>query len=487
MPDEAQVENRPESTLTAKRDFRQEVTNQIIEMLERGTAPWQKPWEPGALQLPFNPTSGRSYRGGNALNLMVETESKGYNDPRWLTYRQAQEQGWQVRKGEKSSQIEFWQMNDTAQPEEGLRGELADGERAGRSYNGPVRRVYSVFNASQIDGIPPYSLQRQQEWEIAEAGENILANSGAQIRHDQNDRAFYDRSQDTIHLPPKDAFKSAGGYYSTGLHELAHWTGHPSRLNRPTLNESYRFGDTSYAKEELRAELASVFLAAERGIPHNPEQHAAYVASWIDALSKDKHEIFRAARDAHKAADFILDLEKAKTAEKPLAQLRTETSEHVADFERGSSTVNLIEKESAIEHREAVPAAGKRRAPDRDQDAKIDAEKILDGEVDGRKPPSEREFAQSLTAAERQVKDLLGEKAQLYPADADSGKYRGEVLAQTEHHAIQKISARGAVAHAKHLLPQNLLPGQNLVVAYSNGLAEIKPNKARERFQVLSR
>ncbi len=487
MPEETQVANAPEATLSAKRDFRQEVTNQIIEMLERGTAPWQKPWEPGSLQLPFNPTSGRSYRGGNALHLMAQTVSKGYNDPRWLTYRQAQEQDWQVRKGAKGAQIEFWQMNDPAQPEEARAGEFSDGERAGRSYNGPVRRVYTVFNASQIEGIPAHSPKLHQEWEIAKAGESILANSGAQFRHDQNDRAFYNRSKDIIHLPPRDAFKSAGDFYGTGLHELAHWTGHPTRLNRPTLNESYRFGDTSYAKEELRAELASVFLAAERGIPHNPEQHAAYVASWIDALSKDKNEIFRAARDAHKAADFILDLEKTKSTEKTPAQLRTETSEHVADFERGSSTVNLIEKESAIEHREPVPAATKRRGPDRDQDAKIDAEKILDGEVDGRKAPSEREFAQSLANAERKVKDLLGEKAQLYPVDADSGKYRGEVVAKTEHHALQKISARGAVAHANHLLPQSLQPGQNIVVAYSNGLAEIKPNKVRERSQVLSR
>src|SRR5216684_3289037 len=102
-----------------------------------------------------------------------------------------------------------------------------------------------------------------------------LTKSGANIAHDPADRAFYSRSQDSIHLPPKDAFKDAAGYYGTALHELAHWTGHPSRLDRPTLTDSYRFGDVNYAKEELRAELASGFLAAERGIPHDPEQHAA--------------------------------------------------------------------------------------------------------------------------------------------------------------------------------------------------------------------
>ena len=109
------------------------------------------------------------------------------------------------------------------------------------------------------------------------------------------------------------AFKEASGYYGTALHELAHWTGHPSRLNRQTLNESYRFGDLNYAKEELRAELASVFLAAERGIPHDPAQHAAYVGSWVKALRQDKNEIFRAAHDASSATDYLLTLERDRS------------------------------------------------------------------------------------------------------------------------------------------------------------------------------
>ena len=102
------------------------------------------------------------------------------------------------------------------------------------------------------------------------------------------------------------------GYYGTALHELSHWTGHPSRLNRSTLNESYRFGDPAYAREELRAELASLFVAAETGIPHDPASHAAYVGSWVEALRKDKNEIFRAAHDASAAADFVLSLDRER-------------------------------------------------------------------------------------------------------------------------------------------------------------------------------
>jgi hypothetical protein len=173
--------------------------------------------------------------------------------------------------------------------------------------------VYTVFNAQQIEGIPPHTPEQHTTFEAVQAGEQILKNSGANIAHDQADRAFYSRSQDSIHLPPKDAFMDAAGYYGTAPHELAHWTGHPSRLDRSTLTDSYRFGDVNYAKEELRAELASVFLAAQRGIPHNPEQHAAYVNSWIGALKRDKNEIFRAAHDGSKATDFILALERDKS------------------------------------------------------------------------------------------------------------------------------------------------------------------------------
>jgi antirestriction protein ArdC len=176
-----------------------------------------------------------------------------------------------------------------------------------------IHRVHTVFNAKQIEGIPKWTPIERTVFEVVETAEHILKNSGATIRHDQADRAFYNRSSDSIHLPPKQAFKDAAGYYGTALHELAHWTGHLSRLDRATLNETYRFGDISYAKEELRAELASVFLAAERGVPHDPEQHAAYVGSWIKTLKEDKNEIFRSAHDASRAADFLLALERDRS------------------------------------------------------------------------------------------------------------------------------------------------------------------------------
>lgn len=303
-------------TPSVKRDLRQEITDDIIAALEKGVAPWQKPWQAGAFEMPLNPTSGKPYRGGNAIHLMMSSMRRGYEDPRWITYRQAQENGWQVRKGEKGTQIEFWQFPKNDKDHEEPR-DNAPAESRDRF----IYRVYTVFNASQIEGMPAHSPRVRQDWEVIQDAEVILQNSGARITHDQADRAFYNRMSDSIHLPVRAAFKTAGDYYGTALHELAHWTGHPQRLNRETLNESYRFGDMEYAKEELRAELASMFMLAEKGVPHNPESHAAYVGSWLKALRDDKHEIFRAARDAHKAADLLVALELNKSIDEALAHI----------------------------------------------------------------------------------------------------------------------------------------------------------------------
>ncbi len=262
--------------------------------------------------MPVNQTTGKPYRGGNALYLMITALEKGYVDPRWMTYKQSAEKNWQVRRGEKGTPIEFWDFaRRTAAAGETSDADESEKDTPDHSRRSVLHRIYTVFNAEQIDGAPPYPTTEREPIEVIDTAERILTHSGADIRHDQIDKAFYTPRADVIHLPRRDFFKDAPGYYSTALHELAHWTGHPDRLNRPTLTEFSRFGDPSYAKEELRAELASLFLAAERGIPHDPAQHAAYVSSWIKALQDDKHEIFRAAHDASAAADYLLDLERA--------------------------------------------------------------------------------------------------------------------------------------------------------------------------------
>jgi antirestriction protein ArdC len=290
------VRHSSESNGQQPRDPMQEFANRIIVELERGVKPWVRPWDPekaGGPQAPFNPVTGKRYHGINVLILGMDMRAFESGDPRWMTYQQAQGKDWQVRKGEKSTTIFF------TKPCEVEDNEAEDGKRSFR-----VLKHYSVFHASQIDGVPAYKAPSVEEapWTRPEAASIILQNSGATIRTG-GDRAFYSPATDHIQLPPDHAFNGAPQFATTALHELAHWTGHPSRLNRDLQN---RFGSAAYAMEELRAELASAFVASELGIPADIPHHASYIASWIKSLKDDKREIFRAASDAQKIVSMQL-------------------------------------------------------------------------------------------------------------------------------------------------------------------------------------
>lgn len=303
------------------RDHRQEMTDKLIAQLEQGTAPWQKPWVDGPPQRAFNPTTDKAYRGGNAMWL----EMQGRSDPRWMTYKQAADHGWQVKKGEQSVLVEYWKFHDEKK-EQG-----ADGKEKTVRVQLDQPRVFRacVFNAEQIEGIPALA-RSERSWDVNEKAEAILAASGAEIRNDQSDRAFYRTSSDSIHLPNRSQFPTEGHYYATALHELGHWTGHESRLDR-TLGGS--FGSESYAREELRAEMASYFLGAEVGVSHDPNQHAAYVGEWVKALKEDKNEIFRAARDAEQIANFVLAFDRELKIQREPSQLPAASSRLRNDIE----------------------------------------------------------------------------------------------------------------------------------------------------------
>ena len=279
-----------------RRDPYQEVTDRILEALEAGTKPWVRPWNPeqaAGPMAPFNPTTGKHYRGINVLILGMDLRAFASGDPRWTTYQQAKEKDWQVRKGEKATTIFFYK------PLEVDDAEAKDGTRII-----PMLKSYSVFHATQIDGIPPYIVPSIEEtpWQRPEAADLIIRNSGAALRIGGG-RAFYSPATDHIQLPPEEAFQGPHEWAAVAMHELGHWTGHPTRLDRDL---SGKFGSGAYAQEELRAELASAFIGATLGIPADIPQHASYIASWVKKLKEDKREIFRAAADAQKIADFAL-------------------------------------------------------------------------------------------------------------------------------------------------------------------------------------
>ncbi|MBL7480309.1 zincin-like metallopeptidase domain-containing protein [Legionella bononiensis] len=336
-----------------KMPYHQVVANQIIESLKAGTAPWLKPWEPGTGngQVPYNPITGKRYRGINALYLMLNQS----DDNRWLTYKQAQSIDAQVRKGEKGTTIQYWKFHEEQIKQDAAGKPVLDeqGNPLKVQVNLERPKVFyaTVFHASQIDNMPKL-ITKEPDWSLIERAEKLLLNSGATITHSEADRAFYRLSTDSIHLPPKEQFKSAANYYATALHELGHWSGHPSRLDRDL---GHPFGSDAYAKEELRAEIASMLLGAELGIGHDPSQHTAYIKSWIQVLEDEPLEIFRASADAEKIVSHLCafeqtqDIQLAELIEikdEKLKEVAFMTSENITS-EKVWLSISFKQKESA--------------------------------------------------------------------------------------------------------------------------------------------
>lgn len=274
----------------------EKIAEQIAEAIEQQQAPWQKPWKPGIPYIPFNPTTGKQYQGINTLILM----NTPYADPRWMTFIQAQKAGYSIKKGAKAHNIIYWKTSDI---EEVVIDEQGNTEKTEVMLEKPRAYWSQVFNASDIEGIPPLQPAQVFQWEPIDKAEELLSQSGAVIRHDSNS-AFYNPTLDEIHLPAKENFESSIGYYQTALHELGHWTGHPDRLNRPIMN---KFGTTAYAKEELVAEITSVMTGGYTGLGYEPkQQNISYIKSWAKKIRNDPTIILQAAAEADKATKFII-------------------------------------------------------------------------------------------------------------------------------------------------------------------------------------
>jgi antirestriction protein ArdC len=265
------------------------VAEQIIKQLEAGVAPWHRPW---STQIPRNLVSRREYRGINVFLL----GASGYGSPYWLTFKQAKERHGHVRKGEHGSKVVFWKI--------GTR-EVQDDGGATSERTSVVLRYYTVFNVEQCEGIATPETVRVVS-PIQEC-ERIVCQMPNPPAMEQDARAWYRPSTDTVGIPAHTAFNSSEEYYSTLFHELTHSTGHSKRVRRDGIEKLNTFGSESYSREELIAEMGAAMLAGVAGIERKTlANSAAYLQSWINVLKSDSRMVVSAASQAQKAADYIL-------------------------------------------------------------------------------------------------------------------------------------------------------------------------------------
>lgn len=293
--------------------MREQIANRFIAALQEERIPWHQEWQ--NVIAPYNAVTGRGYRGLNYFWLACIAMDKNYADPRWCTFNQAKDKGWKVIKGEKGTRVEFWSMYDTKTKKKltpsqvkKLRDTLELSEFHDRVK--PISNVFTVFNGEQLDGIPKLKVESRRLFstaELIELRDRLLKNMELRLREGGNE-AFYSPTNDYVNMPMIERFDGAYSYMSTFLHESAHASGAKHRLNRDL---SGKFGSESYAKEELRAEIASAFTASATGIKYEQsptmENHAAYIQNWIKVLENNPNELFAAIKDAEKISDYLLE------------------------------------------------------------------------------------------------------------------------------------------------------------------------------------
>ena len=304
------------TTQTTRPDVYSRITDRIIADLEQGVRPWMKPWNAGhtagRITRPLR-HNGIPYKGINVVMLWSASVTKGYACPLWLTFKQVQEIGGNVRKGEHGELVVY--ANRITRTETDDKGEETEREI-------PFLKGYTVFNAEQCEGLPAHYTAVAEAPALPplqriERADRFFVATGAVIRHGGT-RAYYAEGSDHVQMPPFETFRDAESYAATLAHELAHWTKHGTRLARDMGR--VRWGDEGYAKEELVAELGSAFLCADLDItPEVRADHSAYIASWLKALKDDKRLIFTAAAHAQRAADYLHSLQSGEVEEERAA------------------------------------------------------------------------------------------------------------------------------------------------------------------------
>lgn len=297
-------------------DIYLDVTNKIVSALNQGVIPWIKPWtttgSSADCPFPINAITRRPYAGINIPLLWAEARLRGFRQDRWLTFNQARKAGGHVRKGEQSTLAVLYKpMSKEAHDEDGQ--VVRDEQGNIKMVQFALLRMHCLFNIEQTEDLPAEE-QKHDERDDQPAfidhapAEQLLVASGARIEHRYGDHAFYQPVRDLIQLPTKGQFEDVGSYYATALHELTHWSGHLSRLNRDGITGGHAFGSAEYAFEELVAEMGAAFLCALTGT-QGELRHEEYLASWLKILKEDKRAIFRASGQAREASEYLLALQ----------------------------------------------------------------------------------------------------------------------------------------------------------------------------------
>lgn len=281
---------------------RKQLVDQIIENMKKGYIMPKAQWDRKIFCF-HNPVSNAVYRGANVLRLYLASEAIGYRDNRWMTFKQAQQMGYKVKKGAKGIRLEKYIFTKQVEQENKDTGQM---EKITVRLKRPMVNTFVVFNGEQIEGIPePEPMQSLEESNIWQLADDLIESSECSIQEVRQGEAFYRYKVDTITLPPRNIFTSPEAFATTLMHEMIHSTGHESRLNRDMLNA---FGTPDYAREELRAELGAFFMGSDLGIEGSEEllnSHTQYLESWIRVLEKDPNELFRACSDAQKAVERL--------------------------------------------------------------------------------------------------------------------------------------------------------------------------------------
>lgn len=300
-------------TITQKvNKTREAIIQSFLACLKEDEIPWERGWE--SIAKPFNAVTKSGYNGVNAFWLSYLQRERGYSDPRWCTFRQAEAQGWKIKRGSKGTKVEFWSLWDK---EERERVSAEEAHRRAEDLSQkeyyerfqPVSRDYTVFNAEQIEGIEPYVTKKNiiHEEQLTSVRNTLISNMAIKYE-EKGEQAYYSPGEDKIVLPEMKRFKDDYAYMSTLLHESAHATGAEHRMNR-LMNDA--FGTPGYAREELRAEIASAFTAQTTGIPYQQnefmENHKAYIQNWISTLENYPNELFAAIKDAEKISDYLIE------------------------------------------------------------------------------------------------------------------------------------------------------------------------------------